>query len=55
LRGQYGVVDTNTNVAQLLPAPPNAQLTGPHPRVEGLFVPQTQPAPGDGSASVRRP
>lgn len=46
LRGQYGVVDTNSNVARLLPAPPSAQLTGPHPRVEGLLIPhqqQTQP------------
>lgn len=39
LRGQYGVVDTNNNVARLLSAPPSAQLTGPRPRVEGLLVP----------------
>jgi lipopolysaccharide export system protein LptA len=39
LRGQYGVVDTNNNVARLLPAPPSAQLTGPRPRVQGLLVP----------------
>lgn len=39
LRGQYGVVDTNRNVARLLSAPPSAKLTGPRPRVEGLLVP----------------
>jgi lipopolysaccharide export system protein LptA len=39
LRGQYGIVDTNNNVARLLPAPPSAQMTGPHPRVQGLLVP----------------
>ncbi len=39
LRGQYGVVDTNKNVARLLSAPPSAQLTGPRPRVEGLLIP----------------
>jgi lipopolysaccharide export system protein LptA len=39
LRGQYGVVDTNSNVARLLPGPPSVQLTGPRPRVEGLLVP----------------
>ncbi len=55
LRGQYGVVDTNSNVARLLAAPPNAQLTGPRPRVEGLFMPQTQPAQTDGAAPVRKP
>jgi lipopolysaccharide export system protein LptA len=46
LRGQYGVVDTNNNVARLLPAPPSAQLTGPHPRVEGLLIPHQQPQQG---------
>lgn len=46
LRGQYGVVDTNHDVARLLSAPPSAQLTGAHPRVEGLFVPRTQDMPG---------
>ena len=55
LRGQYGVVDTNTNIARLLAAPPTARLTGPHPRVEGLFIPQQQPAQNDGAAPIRRP
>jgi len=41
LRGEYGVVDTNTNVARLLSAPPSATLAGPRPRVEGLFVPRS--------------
>ncbi len=40
LRGQYAVVDTNTNVARLLAAPPSAQTTGPRPRVEGLLIPR---------------
>jgi lipopolysaccharide export system protein LptA len=39
MRGQYGVVDTNNNVARLLPAPPSAQLTGPPQRVQGLLIP----------------
>jgi len=40
LRGQYGIVDTNNNVARLLSAPPSTQVTGgPPPRVEGLLVP----------------
>jgi lipopolysaccharide export system protein LptA len=44
LRGQYAVVDTNTNIARLLAAPPSAQTTGPRPRVEGLLIPhQDQP------------
>jgi lipopolysaccharide export system protein LptA len=44
LRGQYAVVDTNTNVARLLAAPPSAQTAGPRPRVEGLLIPhQDQP------------
>jgi lipopolysaccharide export system protein LptA len=42
LRGQYAVVDTNTNVARLLSAPPSAQLTGARPRVEGLLIPHQQ-------------
>jgi lipopolysaccharide export system protein LptA len=46
LRGQYGIVDTNNNVARLLSAPPTAQLTGPHPRVQGLLVPRPQDTPG---------
>lgn len=47
LRGQYAVVDTNTNVARLLAAPPSAQSTGPKPRVEGLLIPhQDQPGAG---------
>ncbi len=46
LRGQYGVVDTNRNVARLLSAPPAAQLTGPHPRVEGLLIPHAGNEPG---------
>ena len=41
LRGEYGVVDTNTNVARLLSAPPTATLAGPRPRVEGLFIPRS--------------
>lgn len=45
LRGQYGVVDTNNNVARLLSAPPSAQLTGPRPRVEGLLIPHPQDQP----------
>jgi lipopolysaccharide export system protein LptA len=47
LRGQYAVVDTNTNVARLLAAPPSAQTAGPRPRVEGLLIPhQDQPGVG---------
>ena len=53
LRGQYAVVDTNTNIARLLSAPPSAQLTGERPRVSGLLVPRQQdqqkPAPGAGA------
>jgi lipopolysaccharide export system protein LptA len=47
LRGQYGVVDTNKNVARLLSAPPSAQLTGPRPRVEGLLIPPQRNQSGD--------
>jgi lipopolysaccharide export system protein LptA len=46
LRGQYAVVDTNTNIARLLAAPPTAQLTGTRPRVEGLLVPRPQDQTG---------
>ena len=46
LNGQYAVVDTNTNVARLLSAPPSAQLTGPRPRVSGLLVPRQQDEQG---------
>jgi lipopolysaccharide export system protein LptA len=46
LRGQYAVVDTNTNVARLLAAPPSAQMTGARPRVEGLLIPHKQDEPG---------
>jgi lipopolysaccharide export system protein LptA len=42
LNGQYAVVDTNTNVARLLAAPPSAQLTGSRPRVSGLLIPRQQ-------------
>lgn len=42
LRGQYAVVDTNTNVARLLPAPPSERLTGSPPRVSGLLIPRQQ-------------
>ncbi len=49
LRGQYGVVDTNNNVARLLSAPPAAQLTGPRPRVQGLLI----PPPRDQSGNAR--
>jgi lipopolysaccharide export system protein LptA len=42
LNGQYAVVDTNTNIARLLSAPPSAQLTGPRPRVSGLLIPRQQ-------------
>ena len=42
LRGQYAVVDTNTNVARLLAAPPSERLTGPPPRVSGLLIPRQQ-------------
>lgn len=62
LRGQYAVVDTNTNVARLLAAPPSAQMTGPRPRVEGLLVPrQGEPGvpapgqPGQGKPSQAKP
>jgi lipopolysaccharide export system protein LptA len=51
LRGQYAVVDTNTNVARLLAAPPSAQATGPKPRVEGLLIPrQSQPGSQPGGS-----
>lgn len=46
MRGQYGIVDTNNNVARLLSAPPSAQLTGPRPRVEGLLVPSQRDQSG---------
>jgi lipopolysaccharide export system protein LptA len=46
LRGQYAVVDTNSNVARLLAAPPSAQLTGARPRVQGLLVPRQQDEAG---------
>lgn len=52
LRGQYAVVDTNTNVARLLAAPPSAQTTGPKPRVEGLLIPR-QGQPGGPAAPVQ--
>jgi lipopolysaccharide export system protein LptA len=62
LRGQYAVVDTNTNVARLLAAPPSAQVTGPRPRVEGLLIPrQGQPGaatpgqPGQAKPAQPRP
>jgi lipopolysaccharide export system protein LptA len=59
LRGQYAVVDTNTNVARLLAAPPSAQATGTRPRVEGLLIPrQSQPggaAPGQPSGQSGQP
>ncbi|HWE76794.1 MAG TPA: LptA/OstA family protein [Stellaceae bacterium] len=57
LRGQYAVVDTNTNVARLLAAPPSAQATGPKPRVEGLLIPrQNQPgAPTPGQPGQQAP
>ena len=55
LRGQYGVVDTNNNVARLLSVPPSAQLTGPRPRVQGLLIPpprdQTGTAPTQPNAA----
>jgi lipopolysaccharide export system protein LptA len=52
LRGQYGIVDTNSNVARLLSAPPSTQLTGgPPPRVQGLLV----PPPHDQSAGSKPP
>ena len=50
LRGQYAVVDTNTNVARLLSAPPSAQMTGSRPRVEGLLIPRKQ-EPADGTTA----
>ena len=57
LRGQYAVVDTNTNVARLLASPPSAQVTGPRPRVEGLLIPrQGQPgAPTPGQPGQGKP
>lgn len=62
LRGQYAVVDTNTNVARLLAAPPSAQTAGPRPRVEGLLIPhQEQPGaskpgtPGQAQPSQAKP
>jgi lipopolysaccharide export system protein LptA len=48
LRGQYGIMDTNNNVARLLSAPPSAQLTGPRPRVQGLLIPHQQDQPAKG-------
>jgi lipopolysaccharide export system protein LptA len=44
LRGQYAVVDLNSNVSRLLNAPPGTKLTqGPPPRVQGLLVPRPKP------------
>jgi lipopolysaccharide export system protein LptA len=52
LRGQYAVVDTNTNVARLLAAPPSAQATGGQPpRVQGLLIPR-QGQPGSATPSI---
>jgi lipopolysaccharide export system protein LptA len=41
LRGRYAVVDLNTNVSRLLPAPPGTKVAGTD-RVEGLIVPRPQ-------------
>jgi lipopolysaccharide export system protein LptA len=44
LRGQYGVVDLNSNVSRLLSAPPGDQVSeGPRPQVHGLLVPRPKP------------
>jgi len=53
LRGQYAVVDTNTNVARLLAAPPSAQTSGPKPRVEGLLIPHQEPPGGTSGQSAQ--
>jgi lipopolysaccharide export system protein LptA len=37
-RGEYGVVDLNTNVSRLMPAPPGSGKPG---RVEGLIIPRS--------------
>jgi lipopolysaccharide export system protein LptA len=42
LRGRYAVVDFNTNVSRLLPAPPGTKVAGGS-RVEGLIVPRQKP------------
>jgi lipopolysaccharide export system protein LptA len=62
LNGQYAVVDTNTNIARLLAAPPSAQLTGARPRVSGLLIPRQQDEdalhggkPGTGQPSTTPP
>ncbi|MDE2228472.1 MAG: hypothetical protein KGL11_05465 [Alphaproteobacteria bacterium] len=52
LRGQYGVVDTNTNVSEILAAPPNAVADGGRkPRVEGLLVPNHRPSATGGQSN----
>lgn len=55
LRGQYGVVDTNNNVARLLAAPPSARLTGSRPRVEGLLIPRQQNQPNQPPSDQGKP
>lgn len=42
LKGEYAVVDLNTNVSRMLPGPPEA---GGTPRVQGIVVPRNKPAP----------
>jgi len=43
MRGRYGVVDLKNNVSEILAAPPDAVVSGPMPRVEGLLVPNRKP------------
>jgi lipopolysaccharide export system protein LptA len=55
LRGQYAVVDTNTNIARLLSTPPSAQVTGARPRVEGLLIPRQQDQPKSAPGTPANP
>jgi lipopolysaccharide export system protein LptA len=53
LKGEYAVVDLNTNVSRMLPGPPQA---GAPQRVQGIVVPRSKPDAGkpDGSKSEAR-
>jgi lipopolysaccharide export system protein LptA len=43
MRGNYAVVDLNTNVSRLLSEPPGTKVAGNPPRVQGLIVPRRKP------------
>jgi lipopolysaccharide export system protein LptA len=55
LRGEYGVVDVNSNISRLLSVPPGDSTE--HVRVQALIIPRSsaKPAPGDATARVPVP